>query len=159
MTHDQDEIQKIYVNPDGAAVIRCPDCEAVKTFGVEKFRGSKHLLKVKCGCRHLFQVRLEFRKFYRKPTKLTGEYVLPDKIHRGRMMVVNLSKRGLCVQVLGAHRLIPGQEIQVSFTLDDKHCSLIDRQVAVRQVEKNYVGCEFMDNTSHDKVLGFYLMV
>ena len=160
MTHNQGEIQKIHVNPNGVAVIKCPGCEAVKTFKVDKFRGSKHLLNVKCSCQNLFRVNLEFRKFYRKPTKLPGDFVLlPEKIHRGRLMVVNVSKGGVGLQILGIQRLTPGQELQVSFTLDDKHCSLIDKRVVVRGVKKDYVGCEFMGDTSHDKALGFYLMV
>ncbi|MCK4838137.1 MAG: PilZ domain-containing protein [Desulfobulbaceae bacterium] len=161
MTASQEEITKIYVTPSGVAIIKCPDCEMIRTLTVDKFRGTKHILNIKCSCKRLFRVKLEFRKFYRKKAELSGDYVLlPEKIHRGRLMVVNISQGGVGVHILGTHRLSAGQEIQICFTLDDKHGSVIDRRAVVRVVSKNNVCCEFKGNgSSHDKALGFYLMV
>jgi hypothetical protein len=160
MTNNQDEIQKIYVKQDGVAVIKCPGCEAAKTLKVDKFKGPKHLLNVKCRCHNLFRVNLEFRKLYRKMAGFPGHYVLlPEKICRHHMMVVNISKGGFGLHISGDHRLTPGQKLQVSFALDDKQGSLIDRRVVVRLVKDNYVGCELVGDISHDKALGFYMMV
>jgi hypothetical protein len=160
MIDKQHEIQKAFVGQNGAVVIKCPVCEAVKKYNVDQFRGVKHSVSVKCSCKHLFPVNLEFRKFYRKTTKLSGDYVLlPEKIHRGRLTVVNISRGGAGLQILGSHRLQPGLEIQLRFTLDDKHLSLIDKRAVVRLIMKNYIGCEFVGDSSHDKELGFYLMV
>ena len=137
MTNSQDEISKIYVNHDGVAVIECPECEARKTVKVDKFKGSRHILKIKCSCQNLFQVNLEFRKLYRKMVRFSGHYVLlPRENHR--------------------HKI--DQELQVSFTLDDKQRSLIDRRVIVRLVQDDYASCELVGGTSHDKALGFYMM-
>lgn len=156
---NRDKIQNVYVGLDGNAVVKCPNCKAVKNFAVDKFRDSKHTLNVKCGCQQTFPVNLDFRKFFRKQTKLTGDYLLlPKKIHHGRMMVVNISKVGLGLQILGNHELLVGQELQVSFTLDDDGGSLLVRKVVIRLISENYLGCEFVDDVSHDKVLGFYLM-
>ncbi|MEN8136511.1 MAG: PilZ domain-containing protein [Thermodesulfobacteriota bacterium] len=161
MTGNLEEIEKIYVTPAGVAIIKCPDCEKVRTLTVDKFRGTKHTLNIKCSCKRRFQVNLEFRKFYRKTARLPGDYVLlPGKIHRGKMTVVNISQGGVGLQVMGTHRLSPGQEIQICFTLDDKHESVVDRRVVVRVVSKNNVCCEFAGNgSSHEQALGFYLMV
>jgi hypothetical protein len=162
MTGNQTEIEKIYVTPAGVAIIKCPDCERVRTLTVDKFRGTKHILNVKCSCNRRFQVSLEFRKFYRKIVKLSGKYVLlPEKIHPGRMMIVNISQGGVGLHILDTHhRLILGQELQICFTLDDKHRSVIDRQVVVRLVTENNIGCEFVgSSSSHDAKIGFYLMV
>lgn len=156
---DVGEIQKIYVGLDGKAVVKCPSCEAVRTIAVDKFRDSKHTLNVKCTCQKTFPVNLDFRKFYRKLTKLMGTYVvLPKRIHHGPMMVVNVAKVGVGLQILGNHGLTVGQELEVSFTLDDEQGSLIERRVVVRLVDKNYIGCEFKGDNNHDKALGFYLM-
>lgn len=161
MTDNHGEVQKVYVTPSGSAIIKCPDCEMVRTLVADKFRGAKHILNVKCSCKNIFRVNLEFRKFYRKPTNLPGKYVLlPEKIHHSRTMVANISQGGVCFHILGGHQLGDGQEIQVCFSLDDHHRSEIDRQAVVRFVEKNNVGCAFTDNSSApDKALGFYLMV
>jgi hypothetical protein len=160
MTAKQDETQKVFVSQNGAVIIKCPVCEAVKEYNVDKFRGVKHSLSVKCRCQHLFSVNLEFRKFYRKTTRLSGDYMLlPEKINRGRMMVVNLSRGGAGLQITGAHRLQPGQEIQLSFTLDDRHQSLVGKRAVVRLIMRDYIGCEFVGDFTQDKALGFYLMV
>lgn len=159
MIHNQDKIQKVFVNPDGIAVVKCPGCEAVKTFKADKFKGSKHIPSVKCRCQKIFRIDIEFRKFYRKQTKLYGDYVLlPWKINRGKMMVVDVSRGGVGLKVMGMNRLAVGQEVRVSFTLDDKKTSLVERRAFVRSINKGYVGCEFFDNTIIDKALGFYLM-
>jgi hypothetical protein len=77
------------------------------------------------------------------------------------MMIVNISQGGVGLHILDTHhRLILGQELQICFTLDDKHRSVIDRQVVVRLVTENNIGCEFVgSSSSHDAKIGFYLMV
>ena len=160
MPNTHDDAQKVYVNQEGVAVLKCPFCEAVKTTTVEKFKGSRHVLKVKCTCQKAFMVELEFRKAYRKDIKLAGEFVhLPTRNARGKMLVINISKTGIGFQVLGAVNVREGNDLQVKFNLDDKHHSLIEKRVVVRLVKNNYIGCEFVDSTAHDKALGFYLMV
>ena len=160
MAQYEEEISKVYVNQDGVAVIKCPVCEKVKTTKVQNFKGSKHILNAKCTCGHVFLLNLEFRKAWRKVIKLPGDYLLlPEKIHRGRMMVVNISKTGVGLQIIGAHRLKAGEKLQVSFILDDSKGSAIDKKVVIRLVKGSYVGCEFLEATPHDRALGFYLMV
>jgi len=160
MTQDQQDIQKVYVNQDNIAVIKCPACEQIKTSNVDQFKGTRHVLNVKCSCQEVFMVSLEFRKAYRKEIKFSGNYtLLPEQIHSGRMMIQNISKTGVGMQVLGVHRLAVGQKLRVTFNLDDKHNSLVDKKVVVRLVEGSYVGCEFLEVTMHDKAIGFYLMV
>jgi len=85
--------------------------------------------------------------------------LLPEKILRGRMMVVNISKTGLGLQIIGSHRLKAGEELRVSFNLDDQHGSAIEKRVVIRLVNGTYIGCEFLEATPHDRAIGFYLMV
>ncbi|MBU0482420.1 MAG: PilZ domain-containing protein [Proteobacteria bacterium] len=157
---DSKDTQKVYVNQEGVAVLKCPFCDAVKTTTVEKFKGSRHILKVKCTCKQNFMVELEFRKAYRKDIKLAGEYIyLANPGVRGRMLVVNISKTGIGFQTMGVGKIREGHELQIVFNLDDKHNSLIDKKVVVRLVNNNYIGCEFTETSVHDKAMGFYLMV
>lgn len=154
-------IQKIYVSQDGVAVMKCPACALVKSADVSKLRAStQHVIKVRCTCQSIFTVKLEFRRTYRKETKLAGDYQsLPTRKHTGRLTVVNVSKGGLGAQIIGANPFRVGDEARISFNLDDSHHSLIEKRVLVRLVKQNYIGCEFLDSTAHDKALGFYLMV
>lgn len=154
------DIQKAYVNQDGTAVLKCPACEAVKSAKVDTLKNGPHQVKVRCNCRNVFSVRLEFRKNYRKETKLAGDYKsLAGGKNYGKLTVVNLSKGGVGAQVVGFNPCRTGDELQVSFNLDDRHHSLIDKRVVVRLVKENYIGCEFLDPALLDKALGFYLMV
>ena len=66
---------KSYVRPDNTAVINCPQCKRQKEIKVEKFTGNKSRLKIKCACKKVFQVQLEYRKRYRKNTNLSGKYI------------------------------------------------------------------------------------
>lgn len=160
MTQYKDDIEKVYVNQEGIAVLKCPACEKVKQTKVGKFKGARHILKVRCSCEEVFLVNLEFRKAYRKELSLQGKYILlPDEVHHGRAQIVNISMSGIGLQIPGIHRLQVGEKLLVSFVLDDIHTSKIEKKVVVRLVNENYVGCEFIEASSHDKAIGFYLMV
>ena len=160
MTEFNDNITKFYVNQAGLAVLKCPSCEKVKETRVEKFKGARHVLKVKCTCGKYFLANLEFRRTYRKETSLTGKFtLLPEEIHQGRLIVANISKGGVGLQIQGVHKLKEGDKLQIQFVLDDVHSSEIDKKVVVRLVKGDYVGCEFAEASSHDKAIGFYLMV
>ena len=157
---DQPTIQKVYVNKEGVGVLKCPYCDLVKTTTVEKFKGSRHVLRVKCACLKTFIVELEFRKAYRKEIKLGGEFtLLTDRHTIGRMTVVNISKTGVGFQVLAGGYLKEGDVLQIKFNLDDKHNSMIEKKVVVRLIKDKYIGCEFVEQNTQDKALGFYLMV
>ena len=74
--------RKIYVRPDNTAVITCPHCNRQKTVPVGSYMGSKSRVKIKCGCKNVFTVNLEFRKkkTVRKPTCAANSPTIPKKI-------------------------------------------------------------------------------
>jgi len=160
MAESKEDIQKVYVNQEGFAVLKCPVCMATKISKVHDFKGERHIVKVRCKCQNIFTVNLEFRKSYRKPTKLSGDFFGVSKEGvRGKLLIQNISKGGLGAQVIGMNNNQVGDELRVKFTLNDQHGSMIDKRVVVRLVRQNYLGCEFLDSDMHDKALGFYLMV
>jgi len=160
MVESKDDVHKVYVNQNGIAALKCPACEVTRTIKVQDFKGDKHIVKVRCNCRNVFTVKLEFRKNYRKETKLTGDYFGVSKEGmRGKLLILNVSRGGIGAQVIGMNSNKVGDELRVSFTLNDRQNSLIEKRVVVRLVKQNYIGCEFLDASSHDKALGFYLMV
>ena len=120
MTGNQKDVVKIYVTPAGDAIIKCPDCERVRTLTVDKFRGTKHVLNVKCSCTKVFRVSLEFRKIYRKKPWLSGDYfLLSEKKHQGRMVVVNISQGGSCLDRKVNNGLNHGQDSEFCCTTVD----------------------------------------
>jgi hypothetical protein len=126
---------------------------------VGRFKGRGTSLTLKCKCKTATKVFLEFRKAFRKKVDLEGVYAKKnDDEQRGRIAVLNLSKKGIGFKTLAKHNLSKGDEIKVNFTLDNKTRSQIDAHAIVRSTNEDYVGCEFTDPTNLSGDLGFYLM-
>jgi len=152
---------KTYVRPDNTAVLTCPHCGAQKTIPVEPFKGKKSKLTIKCGCKKIFSVNLEFRKRVRKRTNLRGTYVNhSQKGKRGSLVVKNLSVSGMEFSCLDVHDFKIEDEVSVEFNLDDEQRSHISKDVIVRNIRQNSVGCEFErgGEFAFDGPLGFYIM-
>jgi hypothetical protein len=152
---------KIYVRPDNTAAIKCPHCGAQKTIPVDSYKGSKSSLKIKCACKNIFAVNLEFRKKVRKRTNLRGTYSnQSQRGHRGNIAIKNISVSGLEFSSMDVHNIKVDDELTVKFSLDDEHRSEIIKDVIVMDVRKNSVGCKFEKSGefAFDGPLGFYIM-
>ena len=152
---------KSYVRPNKTAVVSCPHCKLQKEIKVDKFTGSKSRLKIKCACNNVFKVQLEYRKRYRKKTNLSGKYVNHSKHNSsGRLYVRNVSVSGLEFTTMDIHSFEVDDELTVTFNLDDEQRTEIIKDVTVRGVRKNSIGCEFErgGDLAFDGPLGFYIM-
>ena len=157
-----DEIaRKIFVRPDDTAVISCHYCSRSKTVPVGSYRGNKNCVRIKCECKNVFTVILEFRKHFRKNTNLLGEFTnhSPKNI-RGNIIVKNLSITGLRFISESGGKFKNGDKITVLFRLDDTKRTMIKREAIVRGIHKNNVRCEFKKTSEYalDGELGFYFM-
>lgn len=153
------EPRKVFVKEDGTTVVKCPSCGHARTVSVAKFKEKKKIIKIKCSCKKSYLVSLELRKMYRKSTNLKGSYINNSLDNETGMMIVkDVSMGGIGFEAVGGHRLEKEHELQVTFTLDDTHSSVIKKNVVVRIVNNNYVGCEFMHAHEYNKALGFYLL-
>lgn len=152
---------KTYVRPDNTAVITCPHCNRQKTVPVDAYKGSKSHIKIKCGCKNVFTVNLEFRKRQRKRTSLRGTYINNSQRNkRGSLVIRNISVSGLEFSTLDTHDFKVEDELTIEFNLDDEQRSLITKDVIVRDVRERSVGCEFErgGEFAFDGPLGFYIM-
>ena len=153
------EPQKVFVREDGTTVVKCPYCAHARTVSVQKFKDKKKFLNIKCRCNKSYTVSLEFRKLYRKSTNLKGSYInITLGNEPGIMTVKDVSMGGIGFEVTGKNRIAKDHELLVTFTLDDAHSSVIKKQVVVRIVNGNFVGCEFIHAHEYDKALGFYML-
>ena len=153
--------RKIFVRSDDTAIIICHHCTRQKTVPVGSCKGSKSRIKVKCGCKNIFTVNLEFRKKFRKKTNLLGKFTnYSQRNYRGDIIVNNLSMGGLEFITTDTVKFKNDDEVEVSFKLDDANRTTIKKRVIVRDVRKKSVGCEFeiLSQYAHDSSLGFYLM-
>ncbi len=153
------KVQKTFVKTNDTASIRCPSCGLVKNISVSRFRNSRHTFKIRCSCGHTFLVALDFRRHYRKPTELTGTYkvLVPSDHGSGQIQVNNISRSGVDFSVSGRHTINIDQKIVITFKLDNKKETEIQKQVIVRRISDNSIGCEFIEQTQIGKDLGFYL--
>jgi hypothetical protein len=154
------KVSKTYIRPDNTAVITCPHCGRQKTINADSLKEHKSKIKVKCACNNRFTVDLEFRKRIRKPTSLRGTYKNHSQKGRtGNMRVMNVSVGGLEFSTLDIDNFKEGDELTLTFTLDDEHRSEIRKDATVMNVRTKSVGCEFVGagNLAHDGELGFYI--
>jgi hypothetical protein len=103
-------------------------------------------------------VVFEWRKHYRKPVSLLGDFWKDGSDGEvGGMEVKDLSIGGIGLHALHPHHLKTGDIIRVRFELDDSQRSCVTRNAIVRNVEALFIGAEFCDNKS-DKALAFYVL-
>ena len=154
-------IVKIYVGLDDTALISCPHCSRKKMMPVSSCKGKKSRIKIKCGCNNVFICELDFRKKFRKKINLPGKFTNHSRKNtRGDIIVKNLSMNGLGFTTVDINKLQKGEGITVSFKLDNANRTIIKKELIVRDIQKNTVGCEFEKSCQYtlDADLGFYLM-
>lgn len=150
---------KSFVGNDNQAHIVCPFCATLKILSVEKFKHRQHKLRVKCKCGHVFNIKLEFRRHYRKSTELEGSYVVSDPSKGdGKIKVINISFTGASFEMPGPHSLEVGQKGTLVFTLDDRKKTALKKGVIIKTVKGQTIGCEFIKDKAYEKELGFYLL-
>ena len=149
--------EKVFVSND-LATISCPRCRKTKRISAARYFGKKHSLRVRCTCDTTFPVHLEFRKHYRKPTELKCLYRITSEAGGGGPAVISdLSRGGLSFTVSGIHRIQVGQRALVDFVLDNGKGSQLSKEVEIRSVRNNHIGCRFTAHQQFEKALGFYL--
>lgn len=151
-------LHTFYVDVNDRATVICPNCGTKKTVDASPFKDMKGALRVTCNCKEEFRCNFEFRKYYRKPVKLKGEYVNLKTGQRGDMLVQNLSIEGVGFETVQAeHNIEPGHVLTIRFTLDNPQETEVERAVKVTSVQQKSVGGMF-SGQARNKTVGFYLM-
>lgn len=154
--------EKVYITSQQMATFVCPKCSRSKTVSVSKYANVDKLIKVnvKCPCGHAYTSILEKRRQYRKATSLPGSYIHfidGRPVNRGVMTVVDISATGMKLKLTTPQGFAVGDQMKVDFDLDDRHRTLIKKQVIVRNINGPFVGVEYGPAEALDKALGFYL--
>jgi predicted RNA-binding Zn-ribbon protein involved in translation (DUF1610 family) len=155
--------QKVFISSNDTATFVCPQCGNASTVNVAKYAAINRKVTVngKCSCGHHFRVTLEKRRQYRKGTDLPGMYyhrLNNGDMDKGIMRVVDISSKGLKLKLNVERDFQIGASLRVEFHLDDKRRTFIEKEVIVRNVNKNLVGTSFSLIDGDDPNLGFYLM-
>jgi hypothetical protein len=152
-------IKKLYVNPDGTATFICPNCGCARRESAEQYKDHKGSIKIECPCTNVYEIELEFRKYYRKETYLEGIYYRSAHSDDwGKMVVKNLSMGGCGLETINTCTLVEGEEIKLEFMLDGRRGITIRKKAVVTEIEGRYVGCKFSQPPGFvDPDLGFFL--
>ncbi|MGZ3636113.1 MAG: PilZ domain-containing protein [Syntrophales bacterium] len=152
-------IKKLYVDEAGMVTFLCSKCGNSRKQSVVKYRDQVGSVRLNCICGYDSEVKLEFRRFFRKDTELEGIYYRTTPAgHWGKMIVRNLSLLGCRFEMIKKDPLAAGEEIKIQFTLDNPRKSIIKKNAVTSEVVGNSVGCRFSELPGHiDSELGFYL--
>ena len=155
--------KKAYITDDLTATFECDKCGHARIEDVSRYVNVGRAMRVRCTCRcgHSFSVTLEKRKLVRKACEFMGRYTRRDdygEVTRERVRVINISRGGLRLDLMGEKSLDVGDRLEVEFRLDDEQRSEIRKTVVVRNISESTIGTEFADSEELDKVLSMYLM-
>lgn len=151
---------KSHVRNDCTTSIICPVCNRAKSISVAVQKNKKNALKVRCRCKTVFKVQLNYRSHYRKLVRLSGRYETLHQYHycKGHMNITNLSQVGLQFSIADVNRLEPGYVLTLNFQLDNKQQTPIKMCAMVRSIHNNVIGCEFIVQEVVNRPLAFYLL-
>lgn len=155
--------QKVYITDDLKATFVCDKCGHARIEDVSRYAHVGRAMRVRCTCRcgHNFSVTLEKRKLIRKDCSFMGRYTHRDTegdLSQERIRVINISRGGLRIELMGDKTLDVDDRLDVEFRLDDESRSEIRKTVIVRNIHEKTIGAEFVDSDEIDKVLVMYLM-
>jgi len=148
-----------YICEEGRGFVLCPSCRAHHPIDGQAHRDGAHRIEFLCTeCSTSFTVHLEFRQHHRKPVQLEGTCHVQGAGVRHQVRLLDLSRGGAGFAVHGPHDLRPGQLLRLSFRLDDRKRTLVEKMAKVRFVRGQRVGCQFTELVDEqDRDLGFYL--
>jgi hypothetical protein len=166
------EYQRIHVKEDGIAKILCPRCSKVWAVSEKKLKG-KYRFQVRCDCDSTFQIELDNRGKHRRQTDLDAFVELINRPERwGKIIsdsetvnpqsanskIKNVSSIGIGLTLFKKHKIKEGDRIIIKFSLSKSELSRIEKKAIVRQVEDNYIGCEFFEEDKYDRRMAFYVL-
>ncbi len=161
MIRPNSKVPTVYVRPDNTAVITCPQCGRQKDLMADAFKGYnyKSQLKIKCSCQNVFRINLEFRRGIRKITRITGTYINHSQNgSSGNLTIHDISLFGLGFSQLDKNNFQLGDELSLKFILNDEHKTEIKKEVVVRSIRQNTIGCEFKKSEDSFSPLGYHVI-
>ena len=146
-----------YVDENGKTTLKCPACDLLKRIDASKYIFNQKPFKASCKCGLTFQGRFEFRTHYRKQVRLAGHYIHKKTNQQGDMLVENLSIKGVGFTCLDRPKIKVGDNIEITFWLDNPRASKIQLWVEVKNISGNYIGAVRCNTQLAQPDLGFYL--
>ena len=150
-------MEKVYVDYTNQIKIICPKCRLETNKNVFKFKDTHKGLKAKCKCGEVFRFSLDFRKYFRKNVRLSGEYFVQEKDEKGEILIEDISMAGINFATLKPHNFYKNDTVELEFTLDNPMKTKVQKLAKIIWITDHAVGARFKDPKSLDRDFGFYL--
>lgn len=146
-----------YVDDSGLSVLICFKCGNTKRINTYSKNYSLKTFRVNCKCGASFIGQFEFRRYHRKKVRLKGHYKHRKTGVMGKIIVENISLMGVGFRCLRMHNFQKGDQLDITFTLDNPEKNVVNLCVEVRNIQDRVVGGKRCDTQSLQSELGFYL--
>ena len=147
------------------ANIACKHCNSQRLLDISEIRTIGTRLKATCACGNEMYIKLELRREHRKMVNLEGVFIRGqgDRLAMksddwGRIQIDNISRHGIGFKVFGMQDVRVNDRFRVKFTLNNTARSVIQKEVVVRSVADETIGCQFVGQDACDVTIGFYMM-
>ena len=163
---DDPELLSTALLKDGkTANIACKHCNRQKLLDISEIRTIGTRLKATCACGNEMYIKVELRREHRKKVNFDGVFIRGrgDRLALksddwGRIQIDNISRHGIGFKVFGKQDVRVNDRFRVKFTLDNTASSVIQKEVVVRSVAGETIGCQFVGKDACDVTIGFYMM-
>lgn len=162
---DPDQLMTALLKNGKTANIACRDCNRQKLLDISEIRAIGTRLKATCACGKTMYIKVELRREHRKSVDLEGVFIRGpgDRLALksddwGRIRICDLSRSGIGFKAFDKPDVRVNDRFRVKFTLDNTARSVIQKQVVVRSVTQETIGCQFTGQDPCDVTLGFYMM-
>jgi PAS domain S-box-containing protein len=162
---DPDLINTALLKDGKTANLACKHCNSQRLLDISEIRTIGTRLKATCACGKAMYVKIELRREHRKMVKLDGVFIrgrgerLAMKSDDwGRIQIDNISRHGVGFKVFGMQDVRVNDRFRVKFTLNNTARSVIQKEVVVRSVAEETIGCQFVGQDACDVTIGFYMM-
>lgn len=161
MGHIMDTHVEVFVHKKKKVVITCPNCKLEKEIDVKSIPSSGHrLIGATCKrCLHVFNVSFNLRKYYRKPSNLSGFLFASSDAQEplAAIMVTDVSLEG--VGFAGdAPTVRPDAVLTIRFFLDKSSETEVEREIVIESVRDGHFGARFVETDVFDTVLNKYIL-
>ena len=150
-------MERMYAGATNHVTVICPKCGLKKNINVFKYKDTHKRLKAKCKCGEIFRLSLEFRRFYRKIVRLTGEYFSQERDEKGEVLIKDISMTGINFEASKPHNIAKHDAVEVKFTLDNPDKTELDTLVKIMWAKDLNVGGHFIDQVRYKQDLVLYL--
>ena len=162
-----EEVIQVHVSPQQRFTVQCHQCKHARTYQLEELgQNPKNPFPHACPCGKTSQVSINYRKAHRKEVSLIGSFVFTSdpRNFRRPCNVVDISQAGMRIGTELVKNVQKGDDLLVTFILNDKAKNKLELRCAVRQVFPDkkgglILGLEFVNMNPHQlQFLGFYMM-